>query len=135
MRKPKGKVLNRRLEKLADLLEKVAAIERRRKIKKFNMFSWAEGDLGLTKNLCGSSGCALGWATAIPEFRKAGLHLEYGEPCYNGYYGEAAAEAFFEITAEAADQLFLSNFTASAAEKAAEIRVVARNPNAQQERE
>lgn len=73
----------RRLNVLAEYLKSVPK-------EKFNLSSWARGypeDLldtdkvkklsGYQKflNMCGTTGCAFGWATAIPEFRKAGLKL------------------------------------------------------------
>ena len=76
-----------RLEKLVDLLEKKIPPE------KFDMKLWmrvsftALSDLHkssvyddlvlepINANICGSAGCALGWATTIPSFEKAGLRL------------------------------------------------------------
>ena len=76
----------KRLEKLADFLETIPP-------EKFDMQVWMKvsftalsnlhksevyDDLVLEPvdaNVCGTAGCALGWATTIPSFRKAGLRL------------------------------------------------------------
>ncbi len=51
-------------------------------------------------NECGTSACALGWATII--FKRSGLrrlHTEWDQPItYKGHYYFRAAEAFFGIT-------------------------------------
>src|SRR6185369_6099676 len=59
--------------------------------------------------MCNTSACALGWATAIPEFAKAGLALRVNEigsgfPTYKGEidYGER----FFGMTDEESDFCF-----------------------------
>lgn len=82
-----------RLERLANLLENVP-------LDKFNMDVWVDlpdadfsdavlaawsdadpdhtafvdldTDKALGKNVCGTAACAMGWATTLPEFRKAG---------------------------------------------------------------
>lgn len=74
---------HQRLLRLADFLETVPPAQ-------FDMRMW----------WCGSRGCALGWACTIPEFVKAGLHLnDNGEPAFND--GEetpfSAAESFFNL--------------------------------------
>ena len=69
----------KRLEKLAEFLKTIPP-------KKFDMEMWmdtnlemtegtADGDVPVDANVCGTAGCAMGWATTIPSFRKAGLRL------------------------------------------------------------
>ncbi len=41
---------------------------------RFDMDRWA-GEIKNGKPACGTSACALGWATTIPSFRKAGLRM------------------------------------------------------------
>lgn len=60
---------NRRLLKLAQFLKTVPA-------ERFNMGVWVGDDWKGDPDLsCGTSACALGWATVIPEFRRLGLRL------------------------------------------------------------
>jgi hypothetical protein len=60
----------RRLLKLADFLETQVPED------KFNFHEWVDYDWQGKPDLsCGTSACALGWATTIPEFRKLGLRL------------------------------------------------------------
>lgn len=63
------KVGQRRLLKLAAFLEKLPR-------KRFYYGSWVGEDWkGKADLSCGTTACALGWATTIPEFRKLGLRL------------------------------------------------------------
>lgn len=62
---------------------------------------------------CGTVACAVGWATAIPEFRKAGLRLFCdSELCHNAYpsfedtRGWGAVKAFFDLEYDDAYYLF-----------------------------
>lgn len=59
----------RRLRELADLLDSLPP-------ERFSYASWVgrswEGDPDLS---CGTTACALGWATTMPELRRAGLSL------------------------------------------------------------
>jgi hypothetical protein len=55
-----------RLLRLADFLEREVPENR------FDLAKWSNGDL----SLCGTTACACGWATTIPEFAEAGLKLE-----------------------------------------------------------
>ena len=64
----------KRLLKLADYLEK------RVENKKFDMGTWGShvGDHDPKKdNFCGTTACAMGWATMIPSFQKLGLVGEW----------------------------------------------------------
>ena len=69
----------KRLEKLAEFLKTVPP-------EKFDMEQWMDTedatdatersrDVPVDANACGTVGCAMGWATTIPSFRKAGLRL------------------------------------------------------------
>jgi hypothetical protein len=58
----------RRLLKLADFLETKVPPD------SFNMSHWGRGD-DAGKPQCGTTACALGWASAIPSLRKAGVRL------------------------------------------------------------
>lgn len=63
-------VFKKRLLKLADLLYKLPP-------KRFYYGSWVgEHWLGKPDLSCGTSACALGWATTVPSFRKLGLQLK-----------------------------------------------------------
>lgn len=96
----------RRLLILADFLEKLPR-------KRFDLSSWVgnewEGKADLS---CGTSACAMGWATTIPQFRKLGLRLsKYGLPYFGkGYYqtsGMHAAADLFGISDNEAYYLFM----------------------------
>lgn len=59
-----------RLKKLADLLRTVPD-------ERFNYRHWVGKNWGGKADLsCGTTACALGWATTIPSLRKVGLRLE-----------------------------------------------------------
>jgi len=61
------------LNRWADFLEDVPS-------GNFDMNSWKEGYNSLNINKmdgeCGTTACAGGWATVIPQFKRRGLHLE-----------------------------------------------------------
>lgn len=64
----------RRLLKLADFLKKLP-------VKRFDYTSWVGVDWEGAPDLsCGTTACALGWATTIPEFRRLGLRLKRKSP-------------------------------------------------------
>lgn len=57
-----------RLLKLATFLDELPP-------SRFDLSTWfGEGSDGRPDLTCNSTACALGWATAIPEFRELGLH-------------------------------------------------------------
>lgn len=65
----KDYIFKRRLLKLADHLDDVPR-------NKFDYNSYVGEDWGGKANLsCGTTACALGWATTIPSFRRLGLYL------------------------------------------------------------
>lgn len=70
MRKPITRAIsNRRLLKLAAFLETVPR-------ERFNYGHWVgENWRGAPDLSCGTTACALGWATVMPEFRRLGLYL------------------------------------------------------------
>lgn len=62
-------VSKNRLLKLADFLRKLPS-------KRFNYCVWvALNWVGKLDVSCDTTACALGWATAMPEFRRLGLYL------------------------------------------------------------
>lgn len=108
---PKRRVGMRRLLKLATFLEK---LPRRR----FDYGSWAGTDWKGSSDLsCGTTACALGWATTIPAFRRLGLKLvwaddgpdeyPYPRPVCHQHYSEEAATKVFNLNSEEARFLFL----------------------------
>ena len=129
----------RRLRLLADTLDTVSNV-------RFNMRTWVnrpglfdqygcrlEQDRPITLDdfaNCGTSACALGWAYTVDEFRELGLELtENGllRFSYDGYTycSEEAGAKLFGIRWSEADRLFCSNFGATPAMKAEELRRLA----------
>lgn len=113
----------KRLQTLANYL--VKADKRQKALKaagkrwrKFDMNKWGNAKvLGLTEAKCGTSGCAVGWATTIPEFKRAGLHLAsvvgsstLCEPKFGRSGGFEAAERFFGLSYNEANYLFAPEY-------------------------
>lgn len=101
---------NKRLLKLADFLEKLHADKKRR--KQFDYTNWVNRALwkGKADLSCGTTACALGWATTIPEFRKAGLRLgKNGNPTLVGTRVPVsyAAEEIFGTTGAEFQTIFM----------------------------
>jgi hypothetical protein len=110
----------KRLLKLADFLDKLPR-------KKFDFTTWVNKFTwgGKADLSCGTTACAMGWATTIPAFRKLGLRLtETGQVCLmpgappvansraragrrGPRDGITSAMVLFEILYEEADALFL----------------------------
>lgn len=100
-----------RLAILADFLDSVPP-------KKFNLESWRDSnspfenrsDEALLDTDCGTTGCAIGYACAIPELKAEGLSWQNGRwqntPQYKNYSGWIAVEEFFDISNEVATALF-----------------------------
>lgn len=120
-----------RLLKLAALLETIPT-------RKFDMGTW--GDFGATPTgtepRCATRACALGWATAIPEFNRKGLKLvarpgDYmmAKVVYKGVEGTEAGQKFFGLTAGQAEYLFHDG-SYTAKRKAHEIRELVRTNGA-----
>lgn len=70
----------------------------------------------LAPNACGTTACALGWATAIKPFRAKGLRMKlyhtmddaaYGDVYCGRSSGTRAAEKFFGLTSTEATYLFI----------------------------
>lgn len=88
----------RRLEKLCDLLENLPR-------KRFDYSHWVGEDWQGKPDLsCGTTACALGWATTIPSLRRLGLRLykaedqsDQSEVQLNGKY-ESGQEVFGDDT-------------------------------------
>jgi hypothetical protein len=87
---------------------------------RFDLEHWAYEDVDgfrrtnvsveeLTEN-CNTVGCAVGWATTIPSFRKAGLRLRNGVPIWDGCGGmpECGVKEFFGLTDREEFRLFYS---------------------------
>lgn len=102
---------NARLLKLAEFLRTVPR-------KRFDYRTWVGDDWKGAQDLsCGTTACALGWATTMPEFRRLGLRLfksSYSNTGYVGMDGEAedtidpsgAAEQIFGLDSTAVGYLF-----------------------------
>ena len=82
----------------------------------FNLATWVGNDdvpwEGKDDLSCGTSACAMGWATTIPEFKEMGLRLEQTTRNGQGFiaFGEfkhfEAAAKFMDITLKEAEYLF-----------------------------
>lgn len=106
-----------RLLRLADFLEKEVPAAH------FDMTTWVAGLMtsgpdGFKKlGECGTTACAFGWATQIPEFADAGLELCGGEVILRRpdmdkrkpAWGDGAAEEFFSLDGPGVDHLFHSS--------------------------
>lgn len=97
--------------------------------ERVNLRAWRENENSWdndvsTRSLlhdCGSNGCILGWACAIPEFRAQGLGYQHltgrdAGPRYRGLSGFRAGEAFFGITPSEATKLFTGHRYADSTE-------------------
>lgn len=102
-----------RLNKLADFLDTVPE-------RKFDLDTWrvnADGkevfdestdDEQLLNFDCGTSGCAIGWACAMPEFKAQGLTWGLWGPTVPNYDGWDAVMDFFDLKRADATYLFES---------------------------
>lgn len=108
---PRGMAVTRsRLTKLAELLEKLPR-------KRFNYGHWVGDDWKGKPDLsCGTTACALGWATTIPAFRRLGLHLSGSAVRLRPYYleGVLAAQKVFLLSYDEASYLFHPDMMLSA---------------------
>lgn len=112
-----------------DRMLKWAAMLERVPNRSFDMKFYARSKTVMKdKPVCSTAACALGWATAVPEFHRAGLELRAvkgdreANVMYRGMYAEDAAAAFFDISYEQAREICISGFSMTAKEKAARIR-------------
>lgn len=102
---PKRTLGNQRLIKLAVFLEKLPP-------KRFDYGVWAGNNWKGKPDLsCGTTACALGWATTIPEFKKLGLRLRRDQ--YNDVEVVLGTRSAIRIDTEAAQRVF--NLTATEA--------------------
>lgn len=106
----------RRLTKLADLLETIPR---------------KEYDHSRYFNECGAPACALGYATTIPSFRKAGFRREpkirgrtYYYATLEGSRNPLIASAFFRISVREASVLFWGTHPRTPKQEAKLIRNV-----------
>jgi len=142
------KIHKARIRKLADFLATVVhkADVRVRKAtensgeprEKFDMGYWAEGigkdkKLGVTKAKCGTSACAMGWATVV--FPRT-IHLNEDDGDFIPQMirkpkiaCEEIGIEFFGMTEEQADDAFLSGLSRSAKDEAAVLRQIAKDGN------
>lgn len=100
-----------RLLLLADFLDTVPG-------HKFDLMTWRNNDTGemsdanLLDHNCRTTGCAVGWACAMPEFQEQGLCWGGFRPVFDAgklmpyYIGWDAVEMFFNIGSETSDHLF-----------------------------
>lgn len=100
-----------RLTRLADFLRTVPD-------HKFNLGSWRrdedghEGYRTTTSNAqlldldCGTAGCAVGWACAMPEFQTQGLNWGAFGPEFKTCGGWNAVREFFDLSGDEAFHLF-----------------------------
>lgn len=97
---------NRRLLLLAKFLEEL-------KRGLFNYGHWTGEDWGGKADLsCGTTACALGWASAMPVFNKLGLILNDEGVPYDRKTGEIEREAalrIFGLDADEAGALFMGD--------------------------
>lgn len=128
----------RRILKLAAFLAgPVARADARAQARgkyKFNMKHWcgwnderddkAPTKVGLTKNLCNTSACALGWATNLWPKQ---LYLRNGLVKLRGSrrYGLDAAVDFFGLDAIQAEHAFAVGFSRTPKEEATMLRKIA----------
>jgi hypothetical protein len=94
-----------RLLRLADFLDNLPA-------GRFDYNHWVGSDWQGDPDLsCGTTACAMGWATTIPEFRALGLKLDHTRPTpyFGEKFGSEAAAEFFDISNEDAIYLFTPN--------------------------
>lgn len=98
-------MIKKRLLILAEHLEKIA--KRCPKNRRFNMGLWFVEEHDARGHRCGTSGCAIGEAVLIPEFKALGLKIsENQEPVYKGDFSWMAVERFFGLTSHEATCLF-----------------------------
>ena len=115
---------NRRLLKLADFLDALPD-------ERFSFRHFVDDDVwkGKTDLSCGTTACAIGWATTMPMFRKLGLRMlkpdRYrsatpgivGDDCFFTYDGgyevgacDRACERLFGLSAKETEQLFIPDY-------------------------
>lgn len=64
-------------------------------------------DVDSPNHVCNTAACAIGWATAYPEFKEAGLHMDNaGHPAFAGLINWDALQNFFGATEYEVTRLF-----------------------------
>lgn len=118
----------KRLRELADLLDRVPR-------RKFDMGTWANrlpSDLDPAKeDECGTTACALGWATALPFARRLGAKLVLSSAypfmgnvrTRRSYYASDVARELFGVSGAELAALFYSRPNTPTG-KAAQIRAL-----------
>lgn len=95
-------------------------------------------DIGIWFNKCRTAGCAVGWATTIPEFKNDGLELHsvaggFNSPCYKSNYSDYAIQDFFRLTSTQSGYLFYGrayyDWNTKPYEVAARIRELLADPS------
>jgi hypothetical protein len=111
-------------DRLMKLVRKLRFVQKN-KPTKFNYARWVGQDWkGKADLSCGTTACALGFATTIPEFRKFGLRLhktiDGGYVSWNNVHMGSglnsslyAAEQLFGISRDEANYLFTPNWSIS----------------------
>lgn len=96
----KNHVYKQRLLSLADFLQKLPK-------KRFNYNHWVGEDWGGKADLsCGTTACALGWATTMPAFRRLGLRLVNNEALGFGVVTMKGSNFDDDSSTDAAHQVF-----------------------------
>lgn len=98
-------VSNNRLNHLADFLDKLPK-------KRFDYSTWVGLEWQGKPNFsCGTTACALGWATTMPRFRRAGLHLRGRTPAVPAMRMDpvGAGSLFFGVTYDESRALFVGD--------------------------
>ena len=109
---------NDRLTTLANFLKTVPK-------QRFDFTRWVgKSYQGKADLSCGTTACAVGWATTIPTFRQLGLFLQRSSlagnyrPCYynaedygNELNGDCAVQHFFKLNEDEIVFLFYPHFT------------------------
>lgn len=108
------------LQRLTALAAMLASVP----VEKFNIGAWRDSwaadsdgvleldDANLLNPACGTVGCAIGWACAMPEFIAQGLRWDLTQPIYekpgapDSFASWRAVMKFFDIPFEYAENLF-----------------------------
>ncbi len=90
-------------------LLKLAAFLKRLPPKRFDYLNWVGDDWQGKPDLsCGTTACALGWACAMPEFKRSGMKLSLTH--YQGVLANGTKDIshkYFHLTALEWDDIFM----------------------------
>ena len=92
-------MIKKRLLTLADALDKLAVKPRKRFT--FSLAGWFRRE-----KICGTTACAVGLASTLPEFKRLGLKIHDYLPAFRDLRGWYAVQKFFGISYDAAEYLF-----------------------------